>query len=179
MHSCVSEPFSNCSNQSSQPGLLLLYHQKQPEKTRLRQLDKSHNPNVGSSYVLSVPLCTFMQVRFKKAGPKHADRILHVAFDAMCPMRPMHSGFLRTVVKILSLGRKRLEAILLQSIRTCTLHSRLLLFRSYRPQSDDNFSKNVTVRRLLAFENGPRPTAVSHVMQNDWIMVLFRHTQVE
>lgn len=63
-----------------------------------------------------------MQVRFKKAGPKHADRILHVAFDAMLPMRPMHSGFLRTVVRILRLGRKRREAILLQSIRTCALH---------------------------------------------------------
>lgn len=48
----VSEPFSNCSNQSSQPGLLLLYHQKQPDKKKLRQLDKSHNPNVGSSYCL-------------------------------------------------------------------------------------------------------------------------------
>lgn len=27
-------------------------------------------------------VCTFMQVRFKKAGPKHANRILHVGCHA-------------------------------------------------------------------------------------------------
>lgn len=99
------------------------------------------------------------------------DRTLHVAFHAM-PRTAWRA--LRTVVNP-KISRKNLEAILLQSIRTCALHSRLLLFRSYRPQSDDKFRKNVTVWRLLGFENGPRPTAVSHDMQNYWIIVCFRH----
>lgn len=83
---------------------------------------------------------TFMQVRFKKTGPKHADRILHVAFDAM-PRDAERN--LRTAVDP-KIRRKNLGAISLQSIRTFALHSRLFLFRSYRPQSDEKFSKNVT-----------------------------------